>query len=99
MNGPVEDKSYAISPVAVSGHIGRYPHTHPNTNYEQPHTLFNKVFTEQDRKDVIANISGPLSQCRQDIKDRFCAHLLKVDPRFGGEVAKNVGANVTGAKL
>ncbi len=64
LGGPVEDKSHAISPVAVSGFIGRYPHSHPNDNYEQPRALFNKVFTEQDRKDVIANISGPLSQCR-----------------------------------
>jgi catalase len=48
---------------------------------------------------VIANISGPLSQCRQDIKDRFVAHLFKVDPRFGTEVAKNVGAQLQKAKL
>lgn len=61
LNGPVEDKSFAWSKQTVSGEIGRYPHLHPNDNYEQPRTLFNKVFSEQDRKDVIANISGPLS--------------------------------------
>jgi catalase len=26
LNGPKECKSYAISKVEVSGHIGRYPH-------------------------------------------------------------------------
>jgi len=50
------------------------------------------VFSEQDRVDCITNISGPLSQCRQDIKDRYCALLMKVDTRYGTEVAKNVGA-------
>jgi len=98
-NGPTEDKSYAWSSQTVSGAIGRYPHQHPNDNYEQPRELFNRVFSEQDRKDCIANISGPLSQCRQDIKDRFCAHLMKVDPRYGSEVAKNVGANLDKAKI
>ena len=92
LGGPTEDKSCAWSKQTVSGQVGRYPHQHPNDNYEQARGLFNKVFSEQDRKDVIANISGPLSQCRQDIKDRFCAHLFKVDPRYGSEVAKNVGA-------
>jgi len=90
--GPVEDKSYAWSKQTVSGDIGRYPHQHPNTNFEQPHELFNRVFSEQDRVDCITNISGPLSQCRQDIKDRYCALLMKVDTRYGTEVAKNVGA-------
>ena len=99
MGGPTEDKSFAWSKQTVSGDIGRYPHQHPNDNYEQPRTLFNKVFSEQDRKDVIANISGPLSQCRQDIKERFVRHLFKVDPRYGGEVAKNVGVNLDAAKL
>ena len=49
--------------------------------------------------DVIANISGPLSKCRQDIKDRFCALLFKVDPRYGTDVAKNVGAVLNQAKI
>jgi catalase len=92
--GPVEDKSYAWSKQTVSGDIARYPHQHPNTNFEQPRELFNRVFSEQDRVDVINNISGPLSQCRQDIKDRYCALLMKVDTRYGTEVAKKVGAKL-----
>ena len=34
LNGPVEDKSFAWSKQTVSGEIGRYPHLHPNDNYE-----------------------------------------------------------------
>jgi len=46
LNGPKENKSYAYSRQEVSGLIGRYPHQHPNDNYEQPRTLYNKVFSE-----------------------------------------------------
>jgi len=98
-NGPKEAKEYAWAKHNVSGSIGRYPHQHPNTNYEQPRELFNRVFAESDRVDFINNISGPLSQCRQDIKDRFCAHLLKVDDRMGKEVSAKVGANIEQARL
>jgi len=45
-NAPKEDKSFKWSPVQVSGAVGRYPHQHPNDNYEQPRALFNNVFTE-----------------------------------------------------
>ena len=33
-NAPKEDKSFKWSPVQVSGAVGRYPHQHPNDNYE-----------------------------------------------------------------
>ena len=47
--GPKEDKQYAIHAQEASGPIGRYSYTHPNTNYEQPRVLFNKVFDEGAR--------------------------------------------------
>jgi catalase len=34
LNGPVEDKSYAISGEILSGKVGRYNHDHPNDNFE-----------------------------------------------------------------
>jgi catalase len=34
LNGPVEDKSYAIHGQHLNAKVGRYPHQHPNTNYE-----------------------------------------------------------------
>ena len=34
LNGPKEDKQFAWAKHEVSGSIGRYPHQHPNTNYE-----------------------------------------------------------------
>jgi catalase len=83
----------------LNAKVGRFPHNHPNTNFEQPRVLFNKVFSEQDRKDVIANISGSLAPCRQDIKERVVKHFYKVDPRYGSEIAKNVGVSIDVAKM
>jgi catalase len=45
-NGPTQNPAYKWSPVAISGAVGRYPHSHPNDNFEQPRALFNKVFKE-----------------------------------------------------
>jgi len=49
------------------GEAGRYPHQHPNTNYEQPRELFRKVFDDEMRAKVIKTIAGGLGQCRRDI--------------------------------
>lgn len=97
--GPVEDKKYAWHQHPVQGATGRYPHAHPNDNYEQPRQLFRKVMNDTDREHLIANISGPLSQCRRDIQERFVAHLYKVDHEYGSKVAAKIGLPVQKAKL
>jgi len=99
LNGPVEDKSYAIAGEHLNAKVGRYPHDHPNDNYEQVRALWNNVFSDQDRKDVIANIGGFLGKCRQDIKERQVKHFYKVDPAYGEAVAKAVGVSVEIAKI
>lgn len=79
--------------------IGRYEHQHPNTNYEQPRELWNRVFNDVDRDAVIANISGFLGKCTQDIKERQCKEFYKVDPVYGERVAKGVGVDLNKAKM
>lgn len=65
--GPKEDPKYAWHKYEAQGLIGRHKYPHPNTPYEQPRTLYNKVFSETDRQHLIANLSGPLSAARRDI--------------------------------
>ena len=63
-----EDKSFAWDQFAASGKVGRYPLQHPNTPFEQPRALWEKVFTETDRAHLIANLAGPLGAVtRKDI--------------------------------
>jgi catalase len=51
----------------LSGKTGRYAHDHPNDNYEQPRTLFRKVFSESERLHVIENFVGAMTGVRKDI--------------------------------
>jgi len=67
LGGPVEDKSYAEHGEELSGKVGRYPHQHPNTNYEQPAELFHKVFDDTQRAHCVENIAGGLGQCNKSI--------------------------------
>ena len=99
LSGPVEDKSYAIHGQQLNAKVGRYPHAHPNDNYEQPRMLWNKVFSDQDRTDVVANIGGFLGKCRQDIKERQVKLFYKVDPVYGERIAKAVGVSIDNAKI
>lgn len=46
LNGPVEDPSKKWAPVKVSGVAARHPVVHTNDYFEQPRTLYRKVFTE-----------------------------------------------------
>jgi catalase len=52
-NGPVEDPTKAWSPYTVSGQVGRHKLSHPNTYYEQPRTLWEKVYDEPQRERLI----------------------------------------------
>lgn len=98
--GPKEDPAYAQSKFAVSGQAGRYKLTHPNTPYEQPRTLWNKVFTETDREHLISNLSGPLgSVSDKSVQEGFLAHVFKIDPDYGNRLAKAVGVPINKAKL
>ena len=67
LGGPVEDPSKKQVPFAVSGNAGRYAHQHPNTDYEQPGTLFRKVYTETDRAHLIENLVGALTGVRRTV--------------------------------
>ena len=67
LNGPVEDPSKKQSAFNVSGQAGRYKHSHPNDDYEQPRDLFRKVLNETDRQHLIENIAGSLGPCKRDV--------------------------------
>ena len=68
--GPKEDKQYAIHAQETTGPIGRYAYVHPNTNYEQPRALFNKVFDDTMRNHTMDNLAGHLGACDIATKER-----------------------------
>jgi catalase len=95
----VEDKSKAWHGTTHSGVIGRYAHTHPNDNYEQPRALFRKVYDDDMRKVVMDNIAGGLGKCRKDIQERMIPHFFKIDEEYGAGIAQRIGLPVNKAKL
>ena len=99
MNGPVEDPTKRWSAYTVTGQAGRYHHSHPNTDFEQPRTLFKKVMSETDRQHLIENLSGALSGARRDIQERMVKLFYRVDPEYGERVAKGINLQVDLAKL
>ena len=84
----------------VSGAVARYPLTHPNTYFEQPRALWEKVFTETDREHLISNLAGPLSAVtRRDIQENMLALFYKVHPDYGARLSKAIGVPLKNAKM
>ena len=97
--GPKEDSRYAWHKYQASGEIGRHKYTRPNTYYEQPRILWNKVFSETDRQHLIANLSGPLSAAKRDIQEGFLAHIYRIDPDYGNRLSKAIGVPLNNARM
>jgi len=94
-----EDKQYAIHAQPTAGPIGRYAYTHPNTVYEQPRILFNKVFDEGQRQRLMDNISGHMSAVDRSTKERQLQHFFKVDPKLGAGISERLGMPNDRARL
>ena len=100
LGGPKEDPSYAQSRFEVTGKAGRYAYTHPNTYFEQPRTLWEKVFTEADREQLISNLSGPLSAVtRRDTQENMLALFYKIHPDYGTRLSQAIGVPLKNAKM
>jgi len=89
--GPVEDKKYAIHGEKLEGVVGRYPHQHPNTNYEQPRELFHKVFDETMRQHCVENIASGLGTVNREIQNRMLKHFFLISDEYGTRVGKAIG--------
>lgn len=97
---PKPDPSYRRKPFAVTGEVGRYPQQHPNSDFEQPGVLYRRVFTEQDKKEIIANMSGHMRRAtRKDVVEKQCGLFYKCDPEYGTKLLQTLGLPVHGAKL
>ena len=83
----------------MTGTTGRYKHSHPNDDYEQPRTLYRKVLSEASRQHLTDNIIGSMKPVRRDIQERCLKNFFKVDPDYAGRIAKGLGLPLESAKL
>ena len=84
----IPNPKFTPSECPVSGLMARYQYEHPNDNYEQPRGLWQKVFSEDDRKHFILNLSDPLSQANKNIQIKMLSHWFKVDKDLGNRLGK-----------
>lgn len=49
-----------------------------------------REFEEWEREELIANLAGALSQCKQDIRDRMIGYFTQADPDYGRRVKEAI---------
>lgn len=63
----IEDPAAKFSSFKVTGLVQRYKPNFPNSDFEQPGTLFRKVMKNEDRDHLVSNIVGHLMNARRDV--------------------------------
>jgi catalase len=93
--GPTQDPKYVERPTTYgTSTVGRFSHReHDGDYYTQPGNLFRRMTAEQ-RKRLIGNIAGGLSQTPRHIQERQLEHFFKADPAYGEGVARALGIPV-----
>lgn len=96
--GPEPDPSVKWPSVDVSGNVGRHAYSHPNSDFVQPRTLYERVMTDVDRDHLIGNIVDHLSGASKEIQLRQTVLFYKVQEEYGTRVAEGLGLDVVEVK-
>jgi catalase len=91
--GPKENPEYRERPRTIAGAVDRHNHRLDNDYYSQPGDLF-RLMKPDEKKRLISNIVGSLSNAPKNIQERQVAHFMKADPAYGRGVAEGLGINV-----
>lgn len=100
------DTSYKEPPVELDGNIADWYDRNgagENDHYSQPGILFDKVMTDSEKKNTIANIAASMSGIsgpqRNAIIERQLCHFFRTNIQLGTEVAKALNFPVDIEKL
>ena len=96
--GPAPDPDVAVPPIDVAGMAARHAYVLSDVDFAQPGELFRKVMTDADREHLVGNIVAHLGNAQKRIQLRQAAIFYKVDPDYGGRVAKGLGLSVDKVK-
>ncbi|SFU78248.1 catalase [Pseudoduganella namucuonensis] len=72
-------------PLALHGAAGRYDGRGGEDDYTQAGNLF-RLLTDQEKRNLFDNLSGPLSQVSDEIVQRQLGHFDQADPSYGAGV-------------
>ncbi len=92
--GPEPNISAKAPPFGISGKADRFPFTFPNDDFVQPRALFRDVMTNQDRENLIGNITDHLGNAKKRLQLRQTALFFKVDPEYGRRVADGINLDI-----
>ena len=92
--GPEPQPSAAEPPFEVEGTADRHPYTHPNDDFFQAGELYRRVMTDEDRTNLVGNITTHLVNAEKRIQLRQSAVFYKADPEYGSRVAEGLGLDV-----
>ena len=90
--GPVETGEPLSAPLAVTGWTGTHgtPAHAKDDDFAQAGELY-RLMSEDERKRLVANIAGGLSQVtRDDVIEKNIAHFAAADPEYGRRVGEAV---------
>ncbi|HEX2984438.1 MAG TPA: catalase [Ignavibacteriales bacterium] len=97
----VEDQSYKEPPMELDSLIADwYDRNAPgeDDHYSQPAALFNRVMSDEDRrnfvKNIVASMSGIDGPKRDTIINRQLCHFFRADVNLGLAVAQGLGVEV-----
>lgn len=96
------DENYKEPAMALDSAVGYwYDRNAPgeNDHYSQPGTLFNKVMTEDEKRNTVANIVGAMQGIdgpkRDEIVNRQLCHFFRASIDLGSRIAQGLGVDVS----
>lgn len=81
-SGPEHNKIYNETPITLTGDAKRYD-TGDEDNFSQCGLFWRNVLNEQEKSNLISNMSGNLSNAAEFIQDRAVVNFSKCDADFG----------------
>jgi len=91
---PSPDPARALPPIDVFGMADRHHVALTDADFIQPGELYRRVMTEEDRRHLVANITGHLRNASKHIQKRQTALFFKVDRDYGSRVAEGLELDV-----
>ncbi len=92
--GPQPQPDASDPPFEVSGMADRHPYTHPNDDFFQTGELVRRLMTDQDRANLVGNITSHRCNAQKRIQLRQSAVFYKAEPEYGRRVAEGLGLDV-----
>jgi len=92
-SGPVDNKQYLEAPITVSSTVEARRHdSGAEDNFSQVGVFWNKVLNEQERANLIENISGHLINAADFIQQRAVENFTKCDKEYGRRLQEALNA-------